>query len=53
MSLSSLAARKTLAREMNVRAGADVSAEQNIALSKAVMRKLAENCGRVPDSLKS
>ena len=49
---SSLAARKELAQELNVRAGADGSAEQNIALSKAVMQKLAENGGKVPDSLK-
>ena len=33
-------------------AGADGSAEQNIALHKAVMRKLEENGGKVPDSLK-
>ena len=50
---SSLAARKELAQELNVRAGADGSAEQNIALSKAVMQKLAENGGKVPDSLKT
>ena len=49
---SSLAARKTLAQELNVRAGADGSAEQNIALSKAVMQKIAENGGKVPDSLR-
>jgi hypothetical protein len=49
---SSLAARKDLAQELNVRAGADGSAEQNIALSKAVMKKLADNGGKVPDSLK-
>ena len=49
---SSLAARKELAQELNVRAGADGSAEQNIALSKAVMQKLAENGGKVPDSFK-
>jgi len=49
---SSLAARKELAQELNVRVGADGSAEQNIALSKAVMKKLAENDGKVPDSLK-
>lgn len=49
---SSLAARKDLAQELNVRAGADGSAEQNIALSKAVMEKLAENGGKVPDNLK-
>lgn len=49
---SSLAARKDLAQELNIRAGADGSAEQNIALSKAVMQKLAENGGKVPESLK-
>ena len=50
---SSLPARKELATELNVRAGADGSAEQNIALSKAVMQKLAENGGKVPESLRS
>ncbi len=49
---SSLEARKELAEELNVKAGAHGSAEQNIALQKAVMRKLAENGGKVPDSLK-
>ena len=49
---SSLAARKTLAGELNVHAGADGTAEQNIALQKAVMSKLAENGGKVPDSLR-
>lgn len=49
---SSLAARKELATELNVRVGNDGSAEQNIALYKAVMRKLAENGGKVPDSLR-
>jgi len=49
---SSLAARKTLASELNVHAGADGTAEQNIALQKAVMSKLAENGGKVPDSLR-
>lgn len=49
---SSLDARKELATELNVNAGAHGSAEQNIALQKAVMRKLAENGGKVPDSLK-
>jgi len=45
---SSLVARKELATELNVHAGADGSAEQNIALHKAVMRKLSENGGVVP-----
>jgi Domain of unknown function (DUF3597) len=49
---SSLTARKELAQELNIHAGADGSAEQNIALHKAVMQKLEENGGKVPDSLK-
>ena len=49
---SSLDARKTLASELNVHAGADGSAEENIALHKAVMAKLAENGGTVPASLR-
>jgi hypothetical protein len=50
---SSLDARKELAQELGVSAGAHGSAEQNIALQKAVMRKLAENGGKVPDSLRN
>jgi hypothetical protein len=49
---SSLNARKELAGELNIHAGADGSAEENIALHRAVMQKLAENGGKVPDSLK-
>ncbi|HEY7580046.1 MAG TPA: DUF3597 domain-containing protein [Acetobacteraceae bacterium] len=49
---SSLAARKELGGELNVHAGADGSAEQNVALHKAVMHKLAENGGKVPESLR-
>jgi hypothetical protein len=49
---SSLDARKQLANELNVHVGADGSAEENIALHKAVMDKLAENGGVVPDSLR-
>jgi len=49
---SSLDARKQLANELNVHAGGDGTAEQNIALQKAVMNKLAENGGKVPDSLR-
>lgn len=48
---SSLNARKELASELGVQAAAG-SAEGNIALHKAVMRKLAENGGKVPDDLK-
>ena len=50
---SSLTARKALAQELNVHAGADGSAEQNIALQKAVMNKIAENGGKVPESLRN
>lgn len=49
---SSLTARKALAEELGVHAGTDGSADQNIALHKAVMAKLAENGGVVPDSLR-
>ena len=49
---SSLNARKELATELNVHAGADGTAEQNMALQRAVMAKLAENGGKVPDSLR-
>ena len=50
---SSLSARKELGRELGVHAGADGTPEQNIALHKAVMAKLAENGGVVPDSLRN
>ena len=48
---SSLAARKELAAELNVRAGADGSAEQNLALHKAVLARVAANGGNVPKEL--
>ena len=48
---SSLAARKELANELNLHVGADGSAEENIALHKAVMQKLAANGGKVPADL--
>ncbi len=48
---SSLTARKELANELDIHVGEDGSAEENIALHKAVMQKLAENGGKVPDSL--
>jgi hypothetical protein len=50
---SSLDARKQLANELYVHVGDDGSAEENIALHKAVMQKLAENGGVVPDSLRN
>ncbi|WP_380926163.1 DUF3597 family protein [Sphingomonas leidyi] len=49
---SSLDARKQLADELDVHAGEPGTAEQNIALHQAVMAKLAENGGVVPDSLR-
>jgi Domain of unknown function (DUF3597) len=49
---SSLDSRKQLATELGVNAGAPGTAEQNIALQKAVLRKWAENGGKVPDSMK-
>ncbi len=48
---SSLDARKQLAGELNVHVAADGTAEENIALHKAVMQKLAENGGKVPAGL--
>ena len=50
---SSLNARKELAEELGVNAGAPGSAEQNIALHKAVIKKLEENGGKVPESMKN
>ncbi len=49
---SSLSARKELANELNIHVGADGTAEENIALHKAVMQKLAENGGKVPADLR-
>ena len=49
---SSLDARKELATELGVNAGAPGTAEQNIALHKAVMKKVAENGGKVPGFMK-
>ena len=49
---SSLDARKELAAELGVAAGPHGSAEQNIALQKAVWVALAKNGGVVPASLR-
>ena len=48
---SSLDARKTLADELNVDAGAAGTAEQNEALIKAVWASLAANGGKVAEGL--
>jgi uncharacterized protein DUF3597 len=50
---SSLAARKELAKELRYTGNTDDSATMNIWLHKQVMIKLAENGGKVPDSLKA
>ena len=50
---SSLSARKELAEELGVHAGDHGTAEQNIALHRAVMDKLAANGGVVPASLRN
>ena len=49
---SSLAARKALAEEVGYAGPKDGSAEMNIALHKAVMKKLADNGGIVPADLR-
>lgn len=49
---SSLAARKELASELHYTGSTDDSAAMNTWLHKAVMQKLAENGGKVPDDLK-
>ena len=49
---SSLSARKELAKELNYTGDANDSARMNVWLQKQVMVKLAENGGKVPDSLK-
>jgi Domain of unknown function (DUF3597) len=48
----SLSARKELAQELHYTGDTSDSAAMNIWLHKQVMRKLAENGGKVPDDLK-
>jgi hypothetical protein len=50
---SSLAARKELARELNYTGDTGDSAKMNIWLHKQVMQKLADNGGKVPESLRA
>ena len=50
---SSLAARKQLAQELGYAGELNGSAEMNIWLHKQVMKKLADNGGKVPETLKS
>ena len=49
---SSLQHRKELAAELGYRGDTNDSAAMNVWLHKAVMRKVAENGGRVPESMK-
>jgi hypothetical protein len=49
---SSLSARKELAKELNYTGQTKDTAAMNVWLHKQVMIKLAENGGKVPDSLK-
>jgi Domain of unknown function (DUF3597) len=48
---SSLGSRKELAKELNYSGDTNDSAKMNIWLHKEVMKKLAENCGKVPANL--
>jgi Domain of unknown function (DUF3597) len=50
---SSLSARKDLAKELHYTGDMNDSAAMNIWLHKQVMIKLAENGGKVPESLRS
>jgi hypothetical protein len=50
---SSLSSRKELAHELHYSGSTEDSAAMNVWLHKAVMRKLAENGGKVPDELKA
>jgi 3-oxoacyl-ACP reductase-like protein len=50
---SSLQARKELAVELHYTGNTEDSASMNIWLHKEVMKKLAENGGKVPDDLKN
>ena len=50
---SSLSARKELAQELHYTGDMNDSASMNIWLHKQVMQKLAENGGKVPDSLRT
>ena len=49
---SSLSARKELAKELHYTGNTNDSAAMNVWLHKQVMIKLAENGGKVPESLK-
>jgi hypothetical protein len=50
---SSLSARKELAQELGYTGDMKDSARMNVWLHKQVMQKLAENGGKVPESLRT
>ena len=50
---SSLKSRQALAKELGYTGDMNDSAKMNIWLHKSVMRKLADNGGKVPDDLKA
>jgi len=50
---SSVSARKELAQELQYSGDMNDSASMNVWLHKQVMRKLAENGGKVPEELKA
>ena len=50
---NSLSARKELAQELHYSGDMNNSASMNVWLHKQVMRKLAENGGKVPEELKA
>jgi hypothetical protein len=50
---SSLSARKELAQELGYTGDMNDSAKMNVWLHKQVMQKLAENGGKVPESLRT
>ena len=50
---SSLAARKELAHELNYTGDTNDSAKMNVWLHQQVIKKLAENGGKVPADLKT
>lgn len=50
---SSLEARKELAAELHYTGNTEDSAAMNVWLHRAVMQKLAQNGGKVPENLKN
>jgi hypothetical protein len=50
---SSLSARKELAKDLHYDGDTNDSAKMNMWLHKQVMKKLADNGGKVPDELRS